>query len=130
MPPAHGGIGDTETTLVTKQEREQLLKNGQEQRAARNRGDFIDFPPVVKLFTPDGECTWLLTELYPDDPDIAVGLCDLGMGFPELGDVSLSELESLRGSMGLPVERVRHFEADKPLSEYARDAYAAQRVTA
>ena len=32
----------------------------------------------------------LLTELYPDGPDIAFALCDLGMGFPELGDVELS----------------------------------------
>jgi hypothetical protein len=30
---------------------------------------------VVKLFTPDAACTWLLTELDPDDPDIAFGLC-------------------------------------------------------
>jgi Protein of unknown function (DUF2958) len=35
----------------------------------------IDFKPVVKLFTPDARCTWLLTELGLDD--IAFGLCDL-----------------------------------------------------
>jgi Protein of unknown function (DUF2958) len=34
----------------------------------------IDFKPVVKLFTPDAQCTWLLTELGNDD--IAYGLCD------------------------------------------------------
>lgn len=32
------------------------------------------------------------------------GLCDLGLGFPELGYVSLLELEALRGQAGLPVE--------------------------
>jgi hypothetical protein len=42
----------------------------------------IDFPPVVKLFTPDAGTTWLLTEIDPDDPDRAFGLCDLGSGFP------------------------------------------------
>ena len=41
----------------------------------------IDFKPVVKLFTPDAQCTWLLTELGNDD--IAYGLCDLGMGIPD-----------------------------------------------
>ena len=64
-----------------------------------------DFLPVVKLFTPDAGCTWLLTEIDPDDPDIAFGLCDLGIGYPELGSVSLSELASVRGRLGLAVER-------------------------
>jgi hypothetical protein len=43
----------------------------------------VVFKRVVKLFTPDAQCTWLLTELGNDD--IAYGLCDLGMGTPELG---------------------------------------------
>jgi Protein of unknown function (DUF2958) len=80
----------------------------------------IDFKPVVKLFTPDAQCTWLLTELGNDD--IAFGLCDLGMGEPELGYVSLVELASVRGKLGLPVERDMHFEADKPISLYAAEA--------
>ncbi|MGH9632051.1 MAG: DUF2958 domain-containing protein, partial [Bryobacteraceae bacterium] len=84
--------------------------------------DEIDFLPVVKLFTPDAGCTWLLTEIDPEDPDIAFGLCDLGMRFPELGSVSLSELAALRGQLGLPVERDLWFEADKPLSAYAEEA--------
>jgi len=78
----------------------------------------IDFTPVVKLFTPDGACTWLLTELSPDL--IAFGLCDLGHGEPEMGCVSLKEIYALRGGQGLPVERDRWFEADKTLTEYAR----------
>ena len=78
--------------------------------------------PVVKLFTPDAGATWLLTELYPDDPDIAFGLCDLGLGFPELGTVRLSELAELRGKLGLPVERDLHFTAKKPISAYAEEA--------
>jgi hypothetical protein len=36
-----------------------------------------DFQPVVKLFMPDADRTWLLTEIDPDNPDIAFGLCDL-----------------------------------------------------
>lgn len=84
--------------------------------------------PVVKFFTPDAGATWLLTELDPDNPDIAFGLCDLGLGAPELGCVSLTELQSLRGRLGLPVERDVHFEAERPLSAYARLARAEQRI--
>ena len=76
------------------------------------------------------EASWLLSELYPADPDVAFGLCDLGVGFPELGDVRLSELTALRGPFGLPVERDRHFRATKTLTQYANDARAAQRITA
>lgn len=52
--------------------------------------------------TPDAACTWLLTEIDPHDEDITFGLCDLGMGFPELGSVRISELKSVRGKLGLP----------------------------
>ncbi len=117
-------------TLITKKQKERLLKNGREQRQARDHGESIDFPPVVKLFTPDAGCTWLLSELCPNDNDVAFGLCDLGMGFPELGDVRISEIQSVRGQLGLPVERDRRFTATKTLGEYAREAYAAQRITA
>ena len=81
--------------------------------------------PVVKLFTPDANATWLLSELDPDDPDIAFGLCDLGLGFPELGIVSLDEIASVKGALGLPVERDFAFVADRSLSAYARAARVA-----
>ncbi len=116
------------TTLLTKAQYNKLLRQGQQQREARKRGDWIDFSPVVKFFTPDAGATWLLCELYPDDPDVAFGLCDLGFGYPEVGDVRLSELATLRSKYGLPVERDRFFQPDKTLSEYAKVAYAAQRI--
>jgi hypothetical protein len=80
--------------LLTMQDRARLLANGQLRRQAEqeNPDITIDFLPVVKLFTPDAGCTWLLTELDPDDTDRAFGLCDLGLGFPEFGYVSLTEL--------------------------------------
>jgi hypothetical protein len=77
----------------------------------------------------DAQCTWLLTELDPDG-GLAFGLCDLGLGEPELGYVSLAELISLRGKLGLPVERDRHFEADRPISVYADEARARGRIAA
>jgi hypothetical protein len=86
----------------------------------------IDFKPVVKLFTPNAQCTWLLTELGRDD--IAFGLCDLGMGMSELGFVSMTELRALRGPLGLPVELDEDFDADKPLSVCAAEAREHGRI--
>ena len=114
--------------LLTSEQRDQLLDNGRKQQGAQAEGGEADFFPVVKLFTPDAGATWLLSELDPEDPDIAFGLCVLGLGFPELGYVSLSELEALRGPLGLPVERDIHFTAKKPITDYARDAHAAGRI--
>jgi hypothetical protein len=108
--------------LITDSLTQQLLANGRAQRAAIDKGeDALDFKPVVKLFTPDAQCTWLLTELDPDG-GLAFDLCDLGMGCPELGYVSLAELSTVRGKLGLPVERDRHFLADKTISAYADEA--------
>ncbi|MGX5805303.1 DUF2958 domain-containing protein [Bradyrhizobium sp. Arg314] len=108
--------------LLNQDLRDQLLANGRQQLPLRGTRDEIDFVPVVKLFTPDAGATWLLTEIDPDDPDIAYGLCDLGLGCPEIGSVSLSELATVRGRLGLPVERDLHFGATKRLSVYAEEA--------
>lgn len=108
--------------LLTQDLREKLLANGRQQQPLRGTTEEIDFPPVVKLFTPDGAATWLLSELDPDEPDLAFGLCDLGLGFPELGSVSLAELGALRGRLGLPVERDVHFVPMMTLLRYADDA--------
>jgi hypothetical protein len=107
--------------LFTKAQFEQLLAQG------RNRDQ--DHPPVVKLFTPDANCTWLISEIDPEEPEIAFGLCDLGQGFPELGCVSLAELRSLCGKMGLPVERDLSFAAEHPMSVYAEAARQAEGIT-
>ena len=53
---------------------------------------------------------------------VTAGLCDLGLGCPELGYVSLTELRSVRGKLRLPIERDLHFEADKTISGYATEA--------
>lgn len=116
---------------LTKDIIERLEANGRIRLECQEDGkEEPDFYPVVKLFTPDANCTWLLVELDPEDPDIAFGLCDLGMGFPELGSVSLSELSALRGALGLPVERDRSFKAAKTLSEYAEDARRRRAIQA
>lgn len=63
------------------------------------RGDL----PAVYVFTPDAAATWVVWE-YSNEEQLAYGLCDLGMGFPEIGYVSVRELEEFRGNFGLPVE--------------------------
>lgn len=110
--------------LITDDQHAQLLAQGQ--RSVTDAS--FDPEPVVKLFTPDAGATWLLTEIDPDDPDRAFGLCDLGQGYPELGYVSLAELQAVRGRCGLPVERDLHFKADKPISVYARDTRLVGRI--
>ena len=107
--------------LILRHERAMMLAHGVRSAA----GEDFDPKPVVKLFTPDAACTWLLSELDPEDPDIAFGLCDLGMGFPELGSVRISELESVRGPLGLPVERDFSFAPNRTLSQYADAAIKA-----
>ena len=110
--------------LFTEAQRRELIANGERSAA----GEQTDPRPVVKLFTPDAGATWLLSELDPSDPERAFGLCDLGLGFPELGYVSLAELAAVRGRLGLPVERDLHFAADRPLSAYAAEAERHGRI--
>ncbi|KRE89709.1 hypothetical protein ASG87_03830 [Frateuria sp. Soil773] len=107
-------------SLVTDEERAQLLANGEARAAA---GDF-DPMPVVKLFTPDAHATWLLAALDPADGDTAWGLCDVGIGMPELDTVRLSSLASIVGPRDRPVLRDRYFCPARRLSEYARLARA------
>ena len=117
--------------LLTAEIRAKLLENG---KANAERigvdGHTADFWPVVKLFTPDAQCTWLLSELDPEEPDLAFGLCDLGMGSPEMGNVLISELESVRGKLGLPIERDLHFRPCKALTAYAAEASRFGRIRA
>jgi hypothetical protein len=122
--------GDGNMKLITAEIETRLLENAHKQEQVRGTPEEIDFYPVVKLFTPDAGCTWLLTEIDPENPDIAFGLCDLGMGFPELGSVSLVEIAALRGGLGLPVERDLSFKAEKKLSEYADEARRLERIKA
>ena len=114
--------------LITSAQYQKLLENGRAQRDAIDRQDqVLDFEPVVKIFTADGNATWLLTELNPDI-DLAFGLCDLGLGEPELGYVSLQELEFARGPLGLPLECDLHFAPTKTIAAYAELAREHWRI--
>lgn len=111
--------------LLTADIEAKLLANGQAS-AAKPGG--IDHQPVVKFFTPDAGATWLLSELDPEDPDIAFGLCDLGVGCPEMGSVRISEIKEVRGALRLPVERDLHFTPAMTVGEYAAKASDAGRI--
>jgi hypothetical protein len=115
---------DMPHVLIPDDIRERLLAN-----VARSAsGADIDPVPLVKLFTPDANATWLLTKIDREATDLAFGLCCLGLGSPELGSVSLSELACIRGPMGLPVERDEHYRETRTISAIARLARKAGHV--
>ena len=93
-----------------------------------NPRDNADNKPWLKLFNPAGSGTWLISEIE-DNGDTMFGLCDLGHGSPELGYVSLKELESLKLPFGLKIERDMYFEPTKTLSEYAKEARKVRYIT-
>jgi hypothetical protein len=85
--------------LLTKANRKALPKL----YATEEQGD--DAMAVVKFFDPSGSWTWFAVEY--DGDDTFFGLVD---GFElELGYFSLSELKSVRGKLGLGIERDRYF---------------------
>ena len=71
--------------LIPAELHEKMIENARD--VMKERGD--DHPPIGKLFSIAGSATSLLSELNPFEPTIAYGLCDLSMGFPQLGYVFL-----------------------------------------
>jgi hypothetical protein len=61
----------------------------------------------VKIFTPDSNWTWYITERDPDTNECFGVVCGLER---EYGYFNLEELQGLRGPLGLPLERDRYFE--------------------
>ena len=66
----------------------------------------------VKFFSPWNHWTWFAYEF--DGTDIFFGF--VKGDFDEYGTFSLSELESIKGPMGLKIERDIHF-SPKPVSK-------------
>ena len=86
--------------LLTKELREKLPK------LYANEDKEIEALALVKFFTHGSFWTWYASEF--DGEDIFFGLA-VGV-YPELGYFSLSELQKVRGKLGLPVERDLWFE--------------------
>jgi hypothetical protein len=109
--PETRAMTETPVPLIPDDIRDALLAQG----AAAEEGDPV---PVLKLFNPVGPGTWLITEMDADG-DRMFGLCDLDMGCPELGYVSLGEITSVRLPFGLTIERDHFFRGRVPLSRWA-----------
>lgn len=70
---------------------------------------------IVKYFNPCGVGTWLITEgQRTDDGDFEMfGYCHLGDDEnAELGYVRLSELQAIKGPLGIGIERDLYFDED------------------
>jgi hypothetical protein len=78
---------------------------------------------LINACGPDGNATWLLTELDPNGEHLAFGLCE-----PELGYVSLHELAAARGPLGLPLERDYYLTPTRTISAYAELAREHRRI--
>ena len=109
--------------LFNQEQYQPLIQNGSDPDK--------DYPPMAHLFLPVSRCEWLLSEIDPQQPNIAFGLCDLGMGFPELGYVDLDELQNLRSEYWgcNPVMANPLFEGKYPMSIYAAAAKICDAIT-
>jgi hypothetical protein len=105
--------------LMTKALEKKLVKN--HLKALETGGGSMDTIPLVKIFTPDAGATWHFSEYDPENR-MFFGLCDLGMGMPEMGYASRDELEAIRGKFGLPVEREMYGSPTKTFNELIAEA--------
>jgi hypothetical protein len=84
-----------------------------------------DVKIIVKFFQPWGSWSWYASEgeLQEDGDYMFFGLVD---GFEkELGNFSLNELMSVRGPMGLRIERDIHYGFEHTLAEVMGEAVSA-----
>ncbi len=104
--------------LLDQESREKLpeLYSGEEQG--------LDALAQVKFFTPDAQWTFFASEY--DGTDIFFGLV---VGFEiELGYFSLSELQSVKGPLGLPIERDLYWQP-KTLQEIAPELFKSNEAS-
>ncbi|MEJ1929490.1 DUF2958 domain-containing protein [Nostoc sp. NIES-2111] len=104
------------TQLFTQAQTFLLLHNGSEGESGK------DHRPVVKLFTPNSNYTWLLTECTPGNLTSACGLSNWDVSQPTLGRIDLQELATFRSVPGLSLERDPDFQPTHPISVYAAAA--------
>ena len=72
---------------------------------------------IAKLFDPTGSASWFLLEYDPVEK-LAFGYVT-GMTADELGYISLTEMESISGPLGIGIEQDMYFQ-QKRLSEYVK----------
>ena len=69
---------------------EELCKTIKEMPGIGDTSEMKD--PIVHLHYFIGSCDWHITETGKSNLEAAFGYCDLGMGCPELGYVSIQEI--------------------------------------
>jgi hypothetical protein len=72
-------------------------------------GKGMDAVAHVKFFHPASRYTFFATEFDGDDTFFGYCVSPLGPDCDELGYTSLTELKSVRGPLGLGIERDLHF---------------------
>lgn len=105
-------------SLLTQAQCAQLMANGSALAVDRS----FDPMPVVKLFLPDARVGWWLGWIDPDTPDVAFGLCDMGLGFTCETPIQLSALQTIRGPQGRCVVVDHGFVPRYTLSKYVSQA--------
>ncbi|KAA9009662.1 DUF2958 domain-containing protein [Sphingobium limneticum] len=106
-----------------------LEANWTEQLKVKGTNGEMDLTPVVKIFSPIGSATILVTEKDPDS-GLSFGIVDLGFGSPEMGYLDLEEVLSVKLPGGLRMEQDLYWKADKTLSQYASEARRLQHLRA
>tara|TARA_Y100001970_G_scaffold235739_1_gene294935 strand:- start:3224 stop:3604 length:381 start_codon:yes stop_codon:yes gene_type:complete len=124
--------------LMTKEIENKLIKQHKESVSNCEVDWSKKHKPWLKLFCGSFNvtCAWLLSEYNPDT-GIFFGLCDLGLGLPEMGYVSLDELKNFappppkKPQIFYPfVKRDKFFVPNSPLWHYYIVAKEEKRIIA
>jgi hypothetical protein len=100
--------------VIPQEIRDALISNWHRSREEKN----FDPTPVLKLFLPWAQATWLVAEMSLRDRDSLFGVAIFD-DEAELGSFSLADLVALTGPGNLRVEIDPHWQAQKTLSQYA-----------
>ncbi len=111
-------------SLLSEFQRARLEANGREQALVKGTAHEIDFEPVARLHDQEEGTVWLLTEIDPDQPHKAWGLClgDPVCPEPHMGSVNVNELAAVKEAGLLTVDQ--SFAPAGPVSDYLFRAQA------
>ncbi len=92
-------------------------------RQIGNQEEVKDPVVIAKFFNPAGSGTWLATEYNPKDKIFFGYVSIFGDHCDEWGSFSLEELESVKGPLGIGIERDLYFEetpSSKLIKQYTK----------
>lgn len=117
--------GSNSKPLITKEQFKVLIENAWAVRSGTADGG--DLKPVVKISTEDGMCSWLLTEIDPDDHNMAFGLSDIGLGEPKQEWIWLPQIHNMREKLRQKITNDQDFEPIGTLDNYTDLAFQQRR---